>query len=376
MNLFDRLFDGDKSYFDIPVSSQKAYLEKLGPAVDDFDRSFKQYKGQLFFMSKAKLWLLSAISIPAVLGISVVYTICGLFLRRKRHVEAISRAQEGELFIPNSLLDKYEVDRSLWRSTKGAISVQDLPFALALMIKFFIHPLFLLKLLFKVAKYSALIRTYNPLSIIVNDEFSFTSSIMTRFCERHNVKHINVQHGEKFYYLRDSYFRFHEFYIWDEHYRQIFISLNADPSQFIIELPASMRFDLKAHFSEQSYADYKYYLGIFNEEEIKSIVDSLRFVKALGGTVRFRPHPNYSDLALLKKYVDEEEIESPQVNILESISSTQNVVGVYSTVLLQAYFNGQNVIIDDISFRNQYDALANLQYILIDKVEKRLSSYQ
>ena len=102
----------------------------------------------------------------------------------------------------------------------------------------------------------------------------------------------------------------------------------------------------------------------------------MKSLRNKGYTIKYRPHPNYSDRDLLKKYVSVDEIESPDVNILESISSTKNVVGVYSTVLTQAYFNGQQVVIDDIAFKNQYNALRDLGYILIDKVKNRLSDYQ
>lgn len=375
MTIFDKLFAGEKSYYDYPVSVQKNYLEALGEATDDFDRSYKQYKGQMFFMSKSKKCLLSILSFFVLIPLLPFYIIRGFFLRRKQELDAICRAAEGEQFVPDSLLKKYNVNNTLW-DTKGAISYHDIPFVIIIFKKFCFHPYFLLKLLFKVAKYSALIFEYRVSAIIVNDEFSFTCTIMTLFCERHNVKHINVQHGEKTFFMRDSFFRFHECYIWHEHYKLLFISLKAEPSQFIIELPESMNFELKDHFSQQEYSDFKYYLGVYNEEEISSVVKSMESIKRQGKTVKYRPHPNYSDINLLKKYVSDDEIESPKVNILVSISSTNNVIGVHTTVLTQAYFNGQNVIIDDISFKNQYNKLSELNYILIDRVKDRLSMYQ
>lgn len=375
MTLFDRLFAGDKSYFDIPISEQKGYLHQLGDAKDDYERSFNQYQGQMFYMTWKKRLFLSILSVLSVSFLFIYYIINGLFLKSKGNVDAISRANDKNQFIPSTLMNKYVVERALW-NTKGAVQIKDVPFISAFLLRNVIHPYYSLKVLFKIAKYSALIFQYNPKAIIVNDEFSFTSSILTLFCERHHVKHIDVQHGEKLFFLRDSFFRFHECYIWDEHYKELFISLKAEPNQFIIELPESMKFDMKIHYSQENYADFKYYLGLYSEEELKGIVNAMSPIKNKGYTIKYRPHPNYSDRELLNKYVEETEIESPGVNILESISSTKNVVGVYSTVLTQAYFNGQNVIIDDISYKNQYGALKDLNYILIDKVENRLSMYQ
>lgn len=375
MDFFDRLFAGDKSFFDIPITEQKKYLEKLGEANNDYERSYKQYRGQMFYMSWHKHIMLSILSLFVIYFLVFYYIVRGCFLRKKWKVEAISRANKSKQFIPDSLLRRYDIERSLW-NTSSAIDIKDISFVINLFIHYFFHPYFLLKLVFKIAKYSSLIYRYNPKTIIVNDEFSYTSSILTLFCERHHVKHIDVQHGEKLFFLRDSFFRFHECYIWDEHYRDLFISLKAEPTQFIIELPESMKFNLKEHYSQDKYSDFKYYLGIYSEEELLSVIHAMECVKKKGYTVKYRPHPNYSDRDLLKKYVSEDEIESPDVNILESISSTKNVVGVYSTVLTQAYFNRQHVVIDNMAFKNQYNALRDLDYILIDKVKNRLSEYQ
>ena len=67
--------------------------------------------------------------------------------------------------------------------------------------------IFSLKVTIKVAGYSFMITKYQSKAIVVHNEYSFTSSILTAYCETRNVLHINVMHGEKMYYIRDSYFR-------------------------------------------------------------------------------------------------------------------------------------------------------------------------
>ena len=375
MTFFDHFFAADKSYFDVPVSDQENFLKKLGKASSDLDRSYKQYRSQLFFYSHKKRLILSTSSFVLLIFLLPYYIIRGLFIKKGEKVDAICRADENAQFIPDSLLGKYVIDRTKW-DTKGSIYWKDIPYIISLCIRYFFNPYFTIKVLFKVSKYSSFIHSYNPRAIIVNDEFSFTSSAMTSFCERYGVLHINVQHGEKLYIIRDSYFRFHECYVWDNHYRDLFISMNSEPSQFVIELPESMKFDVKKHFSQDCYADYKYYLTKYDEKELLSIINAMSFAAKFGKSVKFRPHPNYSDIELLRKYVSEESIELPNVNIIESISSTQNVVGVHSTVLTQAYFNNRNVIIDDVSCNQFYKSLSEMKYILMDKVKNRLSSCQ
>ena len=103
----------------------------------------------------------------------------------------------------------------------------------------------------------------------------------------------------------------------------------------------------------------------------------MAFARREGKTVRFRPHPRYSDMDLLKKYVSEEEIETPQkVGILESISNLDCAVGSYTTVLAQAYFSGKNILLDDVTFKSQYNQLKERRYILIGNNPQKLSDKQ
>mgnify|MGYP003596582569 CR=1 FL=1 len=95
-----------------------------------------------------------------------------------------------------------------------------------------------------------------------------------------------------------------------------------------------------------------------------------------GKIVKFRPHPHYSDISLLKKYVKEDNIEMPSVPIAVSVASTKYAVGVDSTVLVQAYFNHIEVILDDVTYKNRSDMLGELDYILANKVNNRLSALQ
>ena len=110
-----------------------------------------------------------------------------------------------------------------------------------------------------------------------------------------------MQHGEKLRYIRDSFFHYDECYVWDEHYVNLFKEMHAEPSQFKVAVPPSLRIDCKVHHNSSVYADYKYYLAADTEEDIKSIVASMAFAKSEGKTVKYRIHPRYTDLNVLKK---------------------------------------------------------------------------
>ena len=79
MALLDKLLSGDISFFDISVSEQIAYLKKIGIASTDYDRSYKQYRGQALFMTRKKSFKLSVISVFGLLVLFPYYAIIILF---------------------------------------------------------------------------------------------------------------------------------------------------------------------------------------------------------------------------------------------------------------------------------------------------------
>ena len=89
-------------------------------------------------------------------------------------------------------------------------------------------------------------------------------------------------------------------------------------------------------------------------------------IKAKGLSIKYRPHPTFTNMVLLQKLVNDNEIEfNNQVGIVESLSNLHYAVGLYSTTLLQAYNARKKVIFDDVTYPVQYEKLKDLRYILI-----------
>ena len=59
-----------------------------------------------------------------------------------------------------------------------------------------------------------------------------------------------------------------------------------------------------------------------------------------------------------------------------SVAKTDCAVGLYTTVLNQAFHAGKKVLIDDINFPYNYSKLKELSYSLLNKPIQKLSSYQ
>lgn len=376
MGLIDVLNYIDKynrHQFDIPVAKQVSYMNSLGCPYNDIDRSYKQFQCQQFFSPwiVRLLWLvISIIIIPFLLP---VLWIKGRNVVFNHNVDTIAEDKGMNEIIPLELSSKYDIHHEEWHAGTG-LSTKDLRYIFSKVCGIR-HPYFVLKSIMQIASYSPRITRYQPARIIAHQEFSFCSSLLTDYCHHRGVKHIDVMHGEKMLYIRDAFFHFDECYVWDRHYANMFIKLNAESTQFRVAIPPSLTIDTVAHQNASVYADYKYYLAADNEEQIKSIVASMAFAKKEGKTVKFRIHPRYTDLNVLKKYVSEDEIEHPkEVSILESISNLEYAVGSFTTVLLQAHMSGKKVLLDDVTYKERYDQLKEYGYILANKALDTLST--
>lgn len=367
-----RLNKGNKGLFDYPLDVQYIYMDSLGEPINDFDRSYKQFLCQNFFVAKWKKTILDIISFFLIPFLIIFLFIKNLGVRYVHDVDAIEEDHHMEEVVPQILKEKYVINTKAWHSGL-CLSYKDLSYIFKHIIGWR-HPYFIFKTIIKIATYSACIKRYPPKAIIINGEYSFSSSILTNYCHTRNVKHINVMHGEKLCFIRDSFFHFDECYVWSHHYIDMFIRQKAEPSQFIIAVPESLSFDCNQYINPSTYADYKYYLAIYTEKEIKSIVHSLSYLKQKGNTIKYRIHPRYSDVNLLRKYVNEDEIEYPsKVSIFESISNMQYAIGSYTTVLLQAFFSKKGVILDDVTYLKRYYQLKDYGYFLSTMNVDRLS---
>ncbi|MBD5233350.1 MAG: hypothetical protein HDS65_04130 [Bacteroidales bacterium] len=373
MNL---LAKGDKWQFDIPVAEQLEFIRRLPEPKHDISRSFYQYKAQMLFVSRWKRLVFNFIALFVLPLYILVAFIKRIRSRYRYKVEAILEKSGHQGVVPDSVAKKYKISTEEW-SSGFSLSFRDLGFVLRLSPYLIRSPYFVFKILYKVGLYSQLIKLYRPDAIIVYNEYSYTSSALTYFCESNGVEHINVMHGEKLYYVRDSFFRFSKTYVWEDYYIKLLSDLRAPREQFVAELPPFMSVNPSEHRNSDAYADYKYYLAKYTEEELQSIVKSLEFISRQGASLKYRPHPRYSDIQLLKKYVDESMIEyQREVDIETSISNLKYAVGVYTTVLNQCYHAGVNVVIDDMNFPENFTRLSELGYVLLSKDVVYLSQLQ
>ena len=375
ITLLNFLRSFDKDLFEVTYKEQNDFLKKMKEPNDDIDRSYNQFRGRHFFYHGFKEFAVETISIFA-LPAYVIYCILQYIFKSRtvQEMQAVGDLNNFEEVIPNSLREEFEINNSVWN--KGHIlSCSDV----LLLCKIFLRhpvPCFVFKTAIKLSYYKYTICCYHPKAIIVHDEASYVGSILTKYCNDLGIEHINVQHGEKLYYIGDAYFRYNRCYVWGEHYKQMFLNLKAEPSQFRIEIPESFNINVEKHFKSEYYTDYKYYLQVYDECQLRSIIKSLDFVLRKNESYKFRPHPRFSNIKLLESLVDKSRIEYPnEVPILESIASTKYAVGSFTTVLNQAYYANIEVIFDDVTYKDTFDKLGDLNYIFANENTNKLSQY-
>ena len=230
---------------------------------------------------------------------------------------------------------------------------------------------FALKILLKIAIYRYNIEKYSPRIFLVTSEYSWTSSLLTEFCEKNKIFHVNYMHGEKSYYIRDSFFKFHRCYIWDEHYKKIFCELRAFEKQFkTIEYSS---FIPKIEIKEKLYNTY-YLQADETAEDINKIIKILKELELKTGYIgKIRCHPVYTSQRI--KRVIPIEMLDLEKNIYYSIGMSNYIISKTSTVLYEAYVMGSSeIIIDDITQdKKNYAYLKELKWISIFKPHQRLS---
>lgn len=363
-NLSAMIEDKNQSIFNYDLKEQEDFLKSLKKPRNNFERSYYQYLAQKEFYSRFQFFLINVFSLP----------LCLYYLLRFFSVKRGKRSiTENAVFfpdgkpqniLPNSL--KKEFNNIIIIDNDNVMYiVEDIEYVLNLFLSYPFSWLFLLKNIIKIGKYRFVIEQYNPRSIIVCAEYSFTSSILTDYCNGINIEHINVMHGEKLWFIRDSFFKFDRCYVWHKFYKELFISLGAFEEQFIIDMPDSMKFASIA-VNNKTY-DYTYYLGNETIDVMLVILQSLKILQDKGHKVAVRPHPRYSDERIVRELflgIDIEDIST--VTIEESILRTKNVVSLYSTVVNQAYNNGVNIVIDDVSNNEYFKKLKDRKYVMLN----------
>lgn len=354
-----------------PVAVQKSFLEKLPSPQDDWERSYLQYRCQAFL--KSYIWSIVLNCAAAVLLPIYWFRLRGTKPTVPKSSEAVLLFSGPCNIVPNSLWKEYGIVQVEDFQNHLYLNEEDRAYLRELRRRYPFSFYFRFKCMVKIAMYGDVISRYQPKAIICSEEYSFTSSLLTDYCRRHQIEHINFQHGVKMYFIRDAFFRFDRCYVWDRHSADILCSLWAKPEQFIIERPPSLCFSAQTSALER--VDYTYYLQVPTPQEFETIIKNLKILQGRGARVAIRPHPLHIDVAkaLYRDSVGFLLEDPHDVSIEQSLLRTDCAISLASAALIQAVYNDIPIVIDDVTIPGLYEDLDSRQYICLRSEHRRLS---
>lgn len=365
---------------ELNTDEQKKYLGSFPEPKNNLERSFFQYKCQM----KANGILYRVMSNIASFFLFVL-KILSIYVHKheKKNMSTNYLNDEAVFFkealdcsyLPYELTNKYNKIYCANYLDAHFLDKNDIKFIMKLLklnpFSFF----WVYKSLIKISSYHGQIINRKPKAIITSSEYSFTSSLLTDYCEMMGVQHINIQHGEKIFEIVDAFCSFHTFYVWDNWYAKVVKSLRANGSQFVVAgvpLIDEMCSEVKSiNIEYKKVYDMKYYLGGEGDEDLKNLSIMLSQLIERGYSIKVRPHPRYTNLKLLKTYFSQELIEDyVDISLVESFATTCAIISFKSAVLFQAFKCGKITYIDDVTNKDAYMELQQQEYIMIEKSEK------
>ena len=358
-------------YFERDLKNDIKVFQQLHPK-GYFGRSIAQHKCQVYLFKK------DVMAFNCVSFLIMPFAMLALLLKKRVHVHD----DQSNLVcyncsnLPGSLPEALS-EKSI-RSLSCAecpfyLRMADVPFLIRFCFRSICHPFLAFRVMLKVARYRPIIDSFKNLEVIaITGEFVDTSSTMTQYCHERGIKHYSFMQGEAFGSPRASFFHFDKCFVWDQHYVDMFTALGAPAEQFVISLPQCLQ--KTKNEGVDKTLDYTYYLGGDTDEDFPVIRKALDKLVDKGYTCEVRPHPKWSNIEAVRKEFEGISIQDTRkVNIDHSILQTKNAIKLYSTVLIQAFYNDVHVVIDDLSSPDKYKMLDSYKYIMLNKPHKLLS---
>ena len=355
----------DQNLWDANVAEEKAFLARFPEPATPAQRSYYQYLCQNLFYAGFRLTVWKVIAFFALPCFFVLLLLKGCKKVQKTPSTGVFMGGISLPYVRKTI----EKECSEWAemSVLGEMGItgKDIKFFLPLWFRYFFSPLFTLKVLMKLARYSWVIRKYSPQIIMTEEESSFPSSLMTGYCHIHNIRHYFAMHGEILFMLRNTFAEFDRYYVWDEEYKKLLISLRCPQDKEYCIIRPDFHHGIDFSKAEKEF-DCTYYMQSEDCVSLQKKHDYLVKLREKNNwKIAVRPHPRYTDMeAFACIFSDFEREDVKTLTFDASLARTKNVLSFYSTVLFQAYLCDINAIIDDVFSPEKIKTLAERGYIM------------
>ncbi len=361
--LHERFSDKEINKVDVvfDIKEWESYLNSLPVPKDSIDMAFNRYLCRMHYFPWQKRLFMNVLGIGA-LPIELFY-----LARSNQSIKAMNRGKAileksrdvpiFEDIFPEELYEEYDVKVVENFNQKFGILCREARAMLLKCIKR--HPFHFFYIYFvymELAAHSYFLLKYNPEAVIVYvNERNVASPMITELYEKDGRKLVSFMHGEYLLELVQGFMKFSKYYIWDKSYVDMFKWLKCDINEYIVYTPGKLRKKWNLEDHETPYY-CTYYLSGQSKESILCLGNILEKFEAQGKKCKVRPHPR--DIKYTKEILGSFKNitieDSSKVPLKESLETTQYVMGLYTTVLSEAYIEGKQIVIDDISDKKRF----------------------
>lgn len=363
-------------------AQQKQLADAFPAPKDDYERAYIKHMCRKYmdFDNGNFSWLiLNTVSLMLFLPLWVICSINGMRIRPAREKNgAIILKSTGfaniDDILPTESLNRfgeYQVV-SAGSVTKGLLhgeghrilrmNIARHPFS------FYMNLLLLLNL----GKYESLIAKYQPRALFsYADERSPVNPLLTLLCEGQGIDHIGFMHGEVYFQLDKGFFRYTDYWVWDSFYKQLFREMYCSCPMHEY-LPKKLMLSKMTEDVPDVFLTY--YDAENSPESLAALADVFAEMENAGKKCILRPHPRFSNTEAISRLFKPEMIQDGKVvSIAQSFQKTKYVAAICSTVLMEAYYAGKDIVIDDLTDKARLAQIADKGYMMLSKEHTPLS---
>lgn len=364
------------------VSEWKAFLGSLKECQDPIDVAYNKYLCRMHLFSKPKRLFMNLLGLGATV-VELVYLLkSNRSLKPKQEGVAVlekSRAVPNfDDVVPDQIYADYEtvVVSENFNNKFGTLCkeakklfwqcVKRHPFSF--FFNYFVYV--------ELAAHSHFLLEYNPEATVVYvNERNVASAIITQLYEQGGRKFISFMHGEYLLQLIQGYMCFSQYYVWDDHYVDMFQNdLNCQIKEYRVYTPKKLQKKWDFTGIEPAYFCTYYFSGE-SLQTVLRLAEILSQLQAKGLKCKVRPHPR--DVVhlqdILRTFQGIEIEDSRTVSLHDSFAQTEYVVGLISTVMSEAVAEGKKIVVDDMSDPEQFASLSARKAVVLTKEHILLS---
>ena len=366
------------------IRKWRKYINHFDPPADNIELSYIRYLCRMYCFSFPKKLVMNLFGLAA-LPIELYFI---LTARDSNHVPrknyaVIERARDIPDYsdvVPEMIFDEYRNIETInnYNNKFGKLNKRAKKKLLHCMKT---HPLSFFYIYFvymELVTHSYIIDNYNPETTFVYiNERNIASPIITELYEDEGRRFCSFMHGEYPLQLMTAFMKFSEYYVWDNTYIDMFQNdLHCDIETYHVYVPKKLqkKWELEKYIPEY---DFTYYFSGESSESVRKVAELFIKLNSQGKKCSVRPHPrDMLHRKLLEDTFKNTDIpieDATSLSLHDSLARTKYVIGLQSTVLSEAYVEGKQIVLDDISDTEHYELLKAQKFIMFSKKHKLFS---